>query len=169
MTYFRAIRLLCLPVFFTGILIASPVYADGGRYRAAPPQTNYYGDSHYRAPGHYRTPDYRAAPDRYRSAPSVQVQSSGYRLHFGSGDSRPGLSPSYRGHHQDRNRHHRPERHHRGYDRSSQYPKHMPHAHPGNPRAGENRLGSGNTQMRRPPQMHDSGPMQRRQYERRYR
>ena len=169
MTSFHAIRLLCLPALFTGMLLASPVDADGGHYRAAPPQTNYYGDRQHRVPHHHRS-----APGYYRPAPSVQVQSSGYRLYFSSGDSRPGLSPSYLGNAHERNRQHRPERHHRGNERSPQYRTHLPynaqpHAQPGNPRAGENRLGSGNSQMRRPPQMHDSGPMQRRQYERRYR
>ena len=162
MKYPRVARLLCLPTLIAGLLMGSPVSADGGHYRAAPSPADGYGDAHYRAPSHYR------------SVPSVQMQSNGYRLSFSSGESRPGLSPSYRNDKFDRNRHQRPERHHRSHDQSRQYRRqrpqnHNPHAQPGNPRAGENRLGSGNTQMRRPPQMHDSGPLQRHQSERRYR
>lgn len=162
MRYSRVARLLCLPALITGLLLSSPVYADGGYYRAAPSRADSFGDRHYRAPSHYR------------SAPSVQMQSNGYRLYFSSGESRPGLSPSYRGDKYDRNRHQRAEKNNRYYDGSQQYrqqrPQHYnPYAQPGNPRAGENRLGSGNTQMRRPPQMHDSGPLQGRQPEHRYR
>lgn len=162
MNFPRAARLLCLPALITGLLLGSPASADGGYYRAAPSHADSVRDRHYRAPSHYR------------SAPSVQMQSNGYRLYFSSGESRPGLSPSHRNDKFDRNRHSRSERDHRTQDRSKQYRRQRPHnpnphAQPGNPRAGENRLGSGNTQMRRPPQMHDSGPLQRRQPERRYR
>ncbi|MEH6388082.1 MULTISPECIES: hypothetical protein [Pseudomonas] len=162
MNYPRIARLLCLPPLIVGLIMGSQVNADGGHYRAAPPRADSYGDTHYRTPGHYRP------------APSVQVQSGGYRLYFSSGDSRPGLSPGYGNERHERNRQHRSEQHYRSRDRAQEYRRqrpqqHNPHAQPGNPRAGENRLGSGNSQMRRPPQMQDPGPLRNRQPERRYR
>lgn len=51
----------------------------------------------------------------------------------------------------------------RGHEQRFQQPPHRqrnPAVQQGNPRAGENQFGSGNTQMPRPPQMNQPGPAQ---------
>lgn len=170
MKYSTTVRLLCLPAIITGILMSGPASAGDyrhdqpGYYRAAPAITG----SYFGAPSQRR-------PRQHHSTPTIRLQSDNYRLYYSSGDSqRPGLSRSHRDGKHDISPHQRSERRYHSDDRSKQYRRqrpqsHNPHAQPGNPRAGENRLGSGNSQMRRPPQMHDPGPLQNRNPDRRYR